>query len=153
MVIHHSWTAHITYCSLYRTTDWINLPALKSRVYSRSLFYLPHEKWGANRYIRSHSFVSAGLNQQLIVFLALIILPSLGLVIYGWMKSPKVNGEEDLLSREFWLFVGSISILSVRCSDCHYDIFSCYQQNSGHRIFNSQIPKNGITIHRLCSAF
>ena len=55
-----------------------------------------------------HSFVSAGLNQQLIVFLALIILPSLGLVVYGWMKSPKVNGEEDLLSREFWLFVGSI---------------------------------------------
>ena len=55
-----------------------------------------------------HSFVNAGLDQQLIVFLFLITLPSLGLVIYGWIKSTKVAGEEDLLSREFWLFVGSI---------------------------------------------
>ena len=56
----------------------------------------------------AHSFVDAGLNQHLIIFLAIISLPSLGLVAYGWKKSTKIPGEEALLSREFWLFVGSI---------------------------------------------
>lgn len=56
----------------------------------------------------AHSFVDAGLNQHLIVFLAIISLPSLALVAYGWKMSTKIPGEEALLSREFWLFVGSI---------------------------------------------
>ena len=38
----------------------------------------------------AHSFVDAGLNQHLIVFLAIISLPSLGLVAYGWKKSTKI---------------------------------------------------------------
>ena len=56
----------------------------------------------------AHSFVDAGLNQHLIIFLAIISLPSLSLVAYGWNKSSKIPEEEALLSREFWLFVGSI---------------------------------------------
>ena len=56
----------------------------------------------------AHSFVDAGLNHHLVIFLAIICLPSLALVAYGWYKSTKVPEEEALLSREFWLFVGSI---------------------------------------------
>lgn len=60
-----------------------------------------------------HSFTGEGkaLYWHLIIVLAIYIGISLLLLIQSWRKIPVIAGEEDLVSREFWMLLGSIIIL------------------------------------------
>ncbi|HET9057491.1 MAG TPA: cytochrome c biogenesis protein CcsA [Chitinophagaceae bacterium] len=55
-----------------------------------------------------HSFADLGMNLQLLLFLVVFFLPSLVLFFIRYKKIPAIHKEEDILSREFWLFVGSL---------------------------------------------
>ena len=55
-----------------------------------------------------HSFTDMGMSLQLVVMLAIFLLPPLLLLIYRWNDLPFKKKEEALSSREFWLFIGSM---------------------------------------------
>lgn len=55
-----------------------------------------------------HSFTDLGMNTQLLVFLLLFVLPSFTLFIGRYKFIPSVKNEENVASREFWMFVGAL---------------------------------------------
>jgi len=61
-----------------------------------------------------HSFVSSGLSGQLIVFNLLFLAIMVGLLIWRYKELPSTKKEEDIYSREFWLFIGAL-VLTVSC--------------------------------------
>lgn len=59
-----------------------------------------------------HSFTDLGLSGQLLIFMfAFVIIAAFGL-IYRWKHIPKTEQEDNMYSREFWMFIGSL-ILSL----------------------------------------
>ncbi len=58
-----------------------------------------------------HSFTDLGMQGQLLVLIAAIIIPSLVLIVWHWDKVPVVQREEKVSSREFWMFIGSLILL------------------------------------------
>ncbi len=60
-----------------------------------------------------HAFTGEGeaLYWHLIITMALFIVISFGLLIRSWKKMPRVAGEEEMDSREFWMLIGSIFLL------------------------------------------
>lgn len=59
-----------------------------------------------------HSFTpAAGLGGQLIAFIAGIFLLGFGLIISRYKGIPSPAKEESLTSREFWMFIGSLTLL------------------------------------------
>ena len=71
-----------------------------------------------------HAFTDLGMTGQLVIYLFAFLIPSLGLLIYRYRTLPRQEKEEELLSREFWMFIGSLVLL-----------FSAVQQ-----IFTTSIP-------------
>lgn len=55
-----------------------------------------------------HAFVGAGMNAQLVAFLAVFLFPSIGLFIARYSQIPHIVKEEGTDSREFWMFIGSL---------------------------------------------
>lgn len=55
-----------------------------------------------------HAFATAGLNVQMTVWLAIIIIPALFLFIKRYKYIPAIIREENTWSREFWMFIGSL---------------------------------------------
>jgi len=55
-----------------------------------------------------HAFVSAGMNVQLLLFLAVFLVPAYSLFIARYKKIPNIAKEEATDSREFWMFIGSL---------------------------------------------
>ena len=55
-----------------------------------------------------HAFTDLGMNWQLLVFLLIFVIPSLGLLINRYKQIPSIRKEEDTSSREFWMFIGSL---------------------------------------------
>ncbi|HEY1200041.1 MAG TPA: cytochrome c-type biogenesis CcmF C-terminal domain-containing protein, partial [Niastella sp.] len=55
-----------------------------------------------------HAFVDSGMNWQMRIWLAIIIIPSLALFIARYKKIPHIAKEEEFNSREFWMFIGSL---------------------------------------------
>lgn len=55
-----------------------------------------------------HAFTDLGMNAQLLTFLLIFVIPSLGLFLFRYKELPTVQKEEHISSREFWLFVGSL---------------------------------------------
>ncbi|MCB0540174.1 MAG: cytochrome c biogenesis protein CcsA, partial [Bacteroidetes bacterium] len=55
-----------------------------------------------------HSFTDLGMTGQLLIYMALLSIPAIILLIYRMSKIPKEKGEEAFLSREFWIFIGSL---------------------------------------------
>ncbi|MEN9448483.1 MAG: hypothetical protein RJA25_1773, partial [Bacteroidota bacterium] len=57
-----------------------------------------------------HSFTDLGMSGQLVVIMLAFLLPSLYLLIIRTIKKeiPGKSKEEELSSREFWLFIGSL---------------------------------------------
>jgi len=55
-----------------------------------------------------HAFVSAGMNVQLFLFLAVFLVPAYGLFIARYRNIPHIVREEATDSREFWMFIGSL---------------------------------------------
>lgn len=58
-----------------------------------------------------HSFVDLGLSGQLLVYLLFFVLGTAALLAIRWKSFPKNATDELLGSREFWMFIGSITLL------------------------------------------
>ncbi len=61
-----------------------------------------------------HAFTDLGLSGQLLVYLLFFILLSIVLIVVNYKKLPKVVQEEELWSREFWMFLGAL-VLVMSC--------------------------------------
>ncbi|HEX2628580.1 MAG TPA: cytochrome c biogenesis protein CcsA, partial [Chitinophagaceae bacterium] len=55
-----------------------------------------------------HSFADLGMNTQLLLFLLIFFLPSLVLFFARYRSIPSIAKEEELSSREFWMFIASL---------------------------------------------
>ncbi len=58
-----------------------------------------------------HSFPTAGMAGQLLVYLFCFLIIGIVLLVINWKHFPKQDAEEGLWSREFWMFVGAIVLL------------------------------------------
>lgn len=58
-----------------------------------------------------HAFTDLGMNVQLFAFLFAFVLPVSALLILRYRKIPHIRKEEETLSREFWMFIGSLVLL------------------------------------------
>ena len=58
-----------------------------------------------------HSFVDLGLNTQLKAYLFFFIALAFGIYLWRYKKIPKVQKDENLNSRAFWMFVGALVLL------------------------------------------
>ena len=61
-----------------------------------------------------HSFTSLGMSGQLIFFNVVFLAIMIGLLIWRRKEMPSTQKEEDIYSREFWLFIGAL-VLTVAC--------------------------------------
>ncbi len=55
-----------------------------------------------------HAFTDLGMNVQLLTFLLGFVIPSLAFFFYRLKDIPSVKQEENISSREFWMFIGSL---------------------------------------------
>lgn len=58
-----------------------------------------------------HSFVDLGLSGQLLLFFGFFVVFPAFLLLVRWKQFPKNASEELLNSREFWMFIGSVTLL------------------------------------------
>ncbi len=58
-----------------------------------------------------HAFTDLGMTGQLLIYLAAFLIPSFILLAYRYKSLPTVEKEEELASREFWMFIGSLVLL------------------------------------------
>jgi cytochrome c-type biogenesis protein CcmF len=58
-----------------------------------------------------HAFTDLGMSGQLLVYMASLSLPAVVLLAAYWNKIPSIRKEEQVLSREFWIFIGSLVFL------------------------------------------
>lgn len=61
-----------------------------------------------------HSFTSLGMSGQLIIFNIAFLLIMITLLVIRRKDMPSTQKEEDIYSREFWLFIGAL-VLTVAC--------------------------------------
>ncbi|MBS1684818.1 MAG: cytochrome c biogenesis protein CcsA [Bacteroidetes bacterium] len=71
-----------------------------------------------------HAFTDLGMTGQLLIYLFVFLIPALILLFVRVPSMPSQEKEEELLSREFWMFIGSLVL-----------IFSAMQQT-----FTTSIP-------------
>ncbi len=61
-----------------------------------------------------HAFTDLGMSGWLLIYLLFFILLATVLIIVNYSKLPKQPDEEDLWSREFWMFLGAL-VLVMSC--------------------------------------
>jgi cytochrome c-type biogenesis protein CcmF len=61
-----------------------------------------------------HAFTSMGMDNQLLIFMAVFTIIPVVLIVRHWKNLPITQKDEETYSREFWLFIGAIT-LSVAC--------------------------------------
>jgi len=61
-----------------------------------------------------HSFTGSGMSAQLIFFNLVFLAIVVGLLVWRRREMPSSKKEEDIYSREFWLFIGAL-VLTVSC--------------------------------------
>lgn len=59
-----------------------------------------------------HAFVDLGLSGQLLIYLLFFVVLSMGMLIYHYKKLPKSSQQDDIWSREFWMFIGALTLLA-----------------------------------------
>lgn len=57
-----------------------------------------------------HSFTDLGLSGQLLLYLTFFVAISLALAIWKWKKLPSSKKEAATYSREFWVFIGALTL-------------------------------------------
>jgi cytochrome c-type biogenesis protein CcmF len=57
-----------------------------------------------------HSFTDLGLSGQLLIYLLFFLVISIGLAIWRWKEIPSSEKEASVYSREFWIFVGVLTL-------------------------------------------
>ncbi len=55
-----------------------------------------------------HAFTDLGMNLQLLVFIFVFFIPAFWMYIRQYKSIPSINKEENLYSREFWMFIASL---------------------------------------------
>ena len=57
-----------------------------------------------------HSFTEAGMAMNMLIgiYVIVITLPMFFLFVKNYKKIPSINKEENISSREFWMFIGSL---------------------------------------------
>jgi cytochrome c-type biogenesis protein CcmF len=58
-----------------------------------------------------HSFTDMGLSGQLLIYLLFFLAVAIFLFILNWKALPRDKQEEELWSREFWMFLGALVLL------------------------------------------
>ena len=58
-----------------------------------------------------HAFTDLGMSGQLVVYMAFYVLLSAYLLIKNRKKLPKSELEEEMSSREFWMFIGTLVLM------------------------------------------
>ncbi|MEP6737666.1 MAG: cytochrome c biogenesis protein CcsA [Chryseolinea sp.] len=57
-----------------------------------------------------HSFTDLGLSGQLLIYLLFFMIISIALAIWRWKEIPSTEKEASVYSREFWIFVGALTL-------------------------------------------
>ncbi|MCG9880217.1 MAG: cytochrome c biogenesis protein CcsA [Bacteroidia bacterium] len=55
-----------------------------------------------------HSFTDLGMSGQLLVFLLFFVFLAIGMMIWRWKEMPRSAKDEEIYTREFWMFIGSL---------------------------------------------
>ena len=58
-----------------------------------------------------HAFVDLGLSGQLLIYLLFFTIGALGLLLVRYKGLPKKEKEDRMDSREFWMFIGALTLL------------------------------------------
>jgi cytochrome c-type biogenesis protein CcmF len=58
-----------------------------------------------------HAFVDLGLSGQLLIYLLFFVIIAFGILIVRYKSIPKNKKDDNLSSREFWMFIGSLVLL------------------------------------------
>jgi cytochrome c-type biogenesis protein CcmF len=58
-----------------------------------------------------HAFVDLGLSGQLLIYLLFFTLLALVIWVVRFKEIPRKSGDEPMLSREFWMFLGALTLL------------------------------------------
>ena len=58
-----------------------------------------------------HSFTDLGMSGQLLVFLLLFVFLSIAMVVWRWKQMPRSAKDEEIYTREFWMFIGSLILI------------------------------------------
>ena len=58
-----------------------------------------------------HAFTDLGMSGHLVIYIAFYVIISTYLLIKNRKKLPKTEAEEELTSREFWMFIGTLILL------------------------------------------
>lgn len=58
-----------------------------------------------------HAFVDLGMSGQLLLYLLFFVVVALGLFLYRYRQIPSGKNDDNLSSREFWMFIGSLTLL------------------------------------------
>lgn len=80
-----------------------------------------------------HSFTDMGMSTQLVVSIFVFLIPTVWLLIKRYKEIPKRKDEEDISSREFWVFIGALVFL---VSALHVSIFTSFP------VFNNLFGSN-----------
>lgn len=57
-----------------------------------------------------HSFTDLGLSGQLLIYMLFFTVAAIALAIYRWKDIPSSEKEASVYSREFWIFIGAITL-------------------------------------------
>jgi cytochrome c-type biogenesis protein CcmF len=57
-----------------------------------------------------HSFTDLGLSGQLLIYLFFFSIVAIALAIYRWKEIPSSEKEASVYSREFWIFIGALTL-------------------------------------------
>lgn len=58
-----------------------------------------------------HAFTDLGMSGQLVIYMLGLSIPAIVLLAIYWRKIPSVKKDEEIMSREFWIFIGSLIFL------------------------------------------
>jgi cytochrome c-type biogenesis protein CcmF len=58
-----------------------------------------------------HSFTDLGMSGQLLVFLLMFVVLSIYLLVIRWKGLPRSEKDEQIYTREFWMFIGSMILV------------------------------------------
>ncbi|TAH02178.1 MAG: cytochrome C biogenesis protein [Sphingobacteriales bacterium] len=58
-----------------------------------------------------HAFTDLGMSGQLLVYMFVFVLLATVLIVQNWKNLPITKKDEDTYSREFWLFIGAITLI------------------------------------------
>ncbi|POY37825.1 cytochrome C biogenesis protein [Solitalea longa] len=61
-----------------------------------------------------HAFTDLGMMGQLVAYLVVFLVISVILIIVRWKKMPFTEKEENIYSREFWMFIGAL-VMTLSC--------------------------------------